>query len=291
MFFSINAQQMFVNDLCCPLIEFYTAIANQDEQFFSTIQELTDLWVKCEKMVSPDWSDLSDLDKKLDLKDIPPNIQKIIQKHFFDKVKRMRRIESKIGNFSIEDRLKNLETGLKAGVYMHVRDLYNTCCTPATFFFIRDYCYSCMFRYNSKGEFNVAYGGITYNARKPNVKVNHWRSPDVVQHLRSSIMTSMDFEDFLNLYAFGRTDFIFADPPYDSDFNSYARNIFDHNDQERLANVLLNTKAKFLLIIKKTPLICNLYKEMNVFPFGKRYRVSFKNRNDQDAEHLCITNY
>lgn len=35
----------------------------------------------------------------------------------------------------------------------------------ANFYFIREYCYGSMFRYNSKGEFNIPYGGMSYNKK------------------------------------------------------------------------------------------------------------------------------
>ncbi len=45
---------------------------------------------------------------------------------------------------------------------------------------------------------------------------------------------------------------MFLDPPYDSEFSDYAGMSFTSDDQVRLANYLYNTKAKFMLVIKKT---------------------------------------
>ena len=88
-------------------------------------------------------------------------------------------------------------------------------------------------------------------------------------------------------------DFIFLDPPYDTEFSTYAKNSFDKDDQARLANYLKNTKAKFMLIIKNTGYIYELYKDngFNIMSFDKKYLVSFMNRNDKKSEHLLITNY
>ena len=54
-----------------------------------------------------------------------------------------------------------------------------------------------------------------------------------------------------------------------------------------------NTKAKFMLIIKNTDFIYNLYnvKGLYIKSFDKKYLVSIKNRNDTNVEHLIITNY
>ena len=84
------------------------------------------------------------------------------------------------------------------------------------------------------------------------------------------------------------------DPPYDSDFNNYSNNTFNRKDQERLAQYLIYTcPAKFMLVIKHTALIEKLYyrKGLYIHRFSKKYMVSFKGRNNRDAEHLLITNY
>ena len=80
---------------------------------------------------------------------------------------------------------------------------------------------------------------------------------------------------------------------YDTEFSTYAQNEFGKNDQIRLANFLKNTNAKFMLIIKNTDFIYNLYnvKGLYIKSFDKKYLVSIKNRNDKNVEHLIITNY
>ena len=48
-------------------------------------------------------------------------------------------------------------------------------------------------------------------------------------------------------------DFVFLDPPYDSEFSTYAQNAFTKEDQERLADYMINEcKAKWMMIIKYT---------------------------------------
>lgn len=70
-------------------------------------------------------------------------------------------------------------------------------------------------------------------------------------------------------------------------------NPFDKKDQERLAEFLKKTKAKFMLVIKNTDFIYNLYNIDGFYikSFDKKYLVSFQNRNKKDVKHLLITNY
>ena len=111
----------------------------------------------------------------------------------------------------------------------------------------------------------------------------------------------MDFEDFFHAHVPEAEDFVFLDPPYDTEFSTYARNEFGKEDQTRLASYLIQEcRASFMLIIKNTDFIRGLYpagratangRALYVSKFDKKYVVSFQDRNDKDVEHLLITNY
>lgn len=122
-------------------------------------------------------------------------------------------------------------------------------------------------------------------------KIEYLQSEELFKHVSATDIYNMDFEDFLNEISPQTGDFIFLDPPYDSDFSTYANNDFTAREQERLAMYLKSTKANFMLVIKNTDFIYNLYKDFNVRSFNKKYLISFQNRNDKNAKHLMITNY
>ena len=164
----------------------------------------------------------------------------------------------------------------------------------ALFFFMRNYAYSGMFRYSSSGEFNVPYGGIAYNSKMLNKKLSYYRSPEVLAHFSRAKIYDLDFEEFLKKVHPQADDFVFLDPPYDSEFSTYAQNAFTKEDQKRLADYLINKcKAKWMMIIKNTDFIYSLYDKegINIRTFDKEYVVSFMNRNDKKVTHLLITNY
>jgi len=88
-------------------------------------------------------------------------------------------------------------------------------------------------------------------------------------------------------------DFIFLDPPYDSDFSDYEGLSFGRNDQVRLANLLDKMQAKFILVIKNTDYIIDLYRprrHLMILDFDKQYTYNVKSRNNRDVNHLIITN-
>ena len=105
---------------------------------------------------------------------------------------------------------------------------------------------------------------------------------------------NLDFEEFLDKANPTEDDFVFLDPPYDSEFSTYAQNEFTREDQERLANYMIHKcKAKWMMIIKNTDFIYGLYNQpgISIKTFDKEYLVSFMNRNDKKVTHLMITNY
>lgn len=149
-----------------------------------------------------------------------------------------------------------------------------------------------MFRYNKKGEFNVPYGGISYNRKDFQKKISYIESDKIRTKLSKTQIYNEDFEKFVEKLNLCSDDFMFLDPPYDTDFSTYDQNCFDKEDQKRLASMLKKTKAKFMLVIKNTEFIYDLYKDnFNISSFDKKYQVSFKNRNEKQVRHLLITNY
>jgi len=151
-----------------------------------------------------------------------------------------------------------------------------------------------MFRYNDDGDFNVPYGGISYNRKSLANALEYYRSEPLQDLFSKTTIENLDFEEFFKLHQPQENDFVFLDPPYDSEFSTYAQNDFGREDQKRLAHYLINEcRAKWMMVIKATPFILSLYENhgLTMKTFDKTYQVSFMNRNDKDVKHLIITNY
>lgn len=204
--------------------------------------------------------------------------------------------------FSDEDLKDNLLTGFTSGYYMYFRDVFNDINlgrieTPsiqykaANFYFIREYCYGSMFRYNAKGEFNIPYGGISYNTKNFKTKIDNMFNKEVETIFKNTDIHCSDFEEFFKNSKLTENDFMFLDPPYDTDFSDYEGKDFTKYDQERLAHSLKKTLAQFILVIKNTDFIYNLYKDnFNILSFDNQYTYNVRSRNERNVEHLLITN-
>ena len=314
VFFDIDNKKCLLNDKSKELIDLYTFIKKRSPSFLKLFNKLINEFESLNVFADRYSENILDLyhskigidvfiskfSSQFDhIAEINHSIfEKELEKNLKSKIARSNALEEKQGKISNEDKIDNIEAALKSAYYMYVRNLYNgqtlsdESKKAALFFFIREYCYSSMFRYNSKGEFNVPYGGISYNRKDIKKKYEYILSDAMRQKLKNCELYNYDFEEFLNMVKPKRDDFIFLDPPYDSDFSTYANNSFDKEEQIRLRNYLTNTKAKILLVIKNTEFIYNLYKDdFKISDFDKKYMVSFMNRNDKDVKHLVVTNY
>jgi DNA adenine methylase len=192
----------------------------------------------------------------------------------------------------------NVEGALRAALYTRLRTDYNTArdAAPsarqaARFLFLREYAYAAMFRFNRRGEFNVPYGGISYNGKSFADRVAHLRSPAVRARLEATRVSCGDFEDFLDGLELRDDDVVFLDPPYDSDFSAYDRRRFGPEDHARLAATVRRLPCRFQLVVKDTPLVRELYCDpgWRVEAFDHTYAWTIKDRNDRRATHLVIT--
>lgn len=325
VYFSMKNKDMLINDKSIELTSLYNNIKYKNKSFVSNLQSLQVAWVGLEKVLDNNIEffnvvyskyKLNKIDKDKLITNIEHFIndnktefksllntnllvhydifEKELLRNISAKLIRMKDLEDKKGNLPAKDIYDNFECGLKGSFYMFIRTLYNKYDNSEYFYFIREYCYSSMFRYNSNGEFNVPYGGISYNRKNFQRKIDYIKSKELQTHFVNTDIYNLDFEEFLDKIKLTKNDFIFLDPPYDTDFSSYVNNTFDKQDQERLADYLINKcPAKFMLVIKNTDFILNLYdkKGLYITSFDKTYMVSFKGRNNRDCEHLLITNY
>lgn len=331
VFTAVNANRYFINDLSSELVALYRNISSTNPVFFEHVNNICASWEmatiffrehlqlikiyrnfregdtdevglknKLKMFVSENETEIDNITKCFGHhKDV---FMKELYHNLARKMLRMRVLEKERNILPENDLYDNIETAIKSGLYMYLRFLYNdktiVDCYPdlhnALFLFIRNYCYSGMFRYNSNGDFNVPYGGIGYNSKTMEKKVNYYRSKALLEKFHDTEIDNLDFEAFLRKHNPKANDFIFLDPPYDSEFSTYAQNAFNADDQRRLANYITNEcKAQWMLIIKNTDFIRSLYEDkgLTIRSFDKTYTVSFMNRNNKKTEHLLITNY
>lgn len=230
--------------------------------------------------------------------------EKMLLASIADKARRIKRIcEKENRNFNEEELKAHFETGIRSGAYLFFRKILNldfnktitlsSAKSAANWYFVREFCYGAMFRFNAKGEFNIPYGGIAYNKKNFRQKAENIFNTSVTTLFKNTEIFNLDFEDFLNKINLQSSDFIFLDPPYDSEFSEYDQSAFTQLDQQRLASFLIKAKAKWMVVIKETDFIRKIYThpKVKILAFDKSYTYNVRGRNDRAVTHLIITNY
>jgi len=313
----------WANDACPELVGLYAAAAAQDPGVIEAIDAVATAWEGLSSVPAL-CEDLADAflagspagvgvaferwrEALLEVVDSAgPPIAKVlelrVERELLAKLDRMRRIERTLGRvLSRADLLANIEGSLRSSFYMSIRSRYNgarlatafDALRYADFFFLREFAYAAMFRFNAAGEFNVPYGGITYNRKTLSSKAALLFGSPARARLGNTELRCQDFEPFLVDARPTAEDFVFVDPPYDSEFSDYDNRPFTSSDQRRLRDNLALTPASVMLVIKDTPGIRALYssERWHVIEADKTYAWTIKSRNDRAATHLTITNY
>ena len=176
-------------------------------------------------------------------------------------------------------------------LYYLLRDMFNNkirkeYSDALLYYFINKTAYSGMIRYNSDGEFNVPYGRYKHLSSQQ-VSFSH------SQLLKRAEIHNVDYSKIFDMC--NVDDFIFLDPPYDCVFSDYGnveyKEGFNEDNHRKLAEDFKNLSCKSLMVIGKTPLTEELYKEFIIDEYKKTYAVNIRNRFKSEAKHIVVANY
>lgn len=153
-------------------------------------------------------------------------------------------------------------------------------------------CFNGLYRVNSKNEFNVPYN--------KKIKINTYDSQNLLSvhtylTINSIKILNEDFETSVKDAKKG--DFVYFDPPYDSDkniFNAYTESGFGKEEQVRLSNVfkkLSNKGVKVMLSNHNSKLINALYKNYNIHLIEAKRNINSDGKKRGKVEEVIITNY
>ena len=153
-------------------------------------------------------------------------------------------------------------------------------------------CFNGLYRVNSNDEFNVPFG------QKNKVNIYDGQNLGIVHcilNFNDVEIMSKDFEEAVATAKKG--DFVYLDPPYDSDtktFNDYTENGFDKNEQIRLAELFkkLSKKGCYVMLSNhKTSLVKELYKDFNIHVIKAQRNINANGKKRGKVEEVIVTNY
>lgn len=119
------------------------------------------------------------------------------------------------------------------------------------FYFLNRTGYNGLCRFNRSGEFNVPFGSykqITYTR-----DFTPYRAAFADWHFSVGDFESIPLQ---------KTDFVYADPPYDVEFTQYSQGGFSWDDQVRTAKWLSRHRGPVILVNQATKRVADLYKDL-----------------------------
>ena len=153
-------------------------------------------------------------------------------------------------------------------------------------------CFNGLYRVNSKNEFNVPFGKKskvnTYDGNNLITVSNYLTMNDIK-------ILNKDFEEAVSYAKKG--DFVYFDPPYDSDnniFTSYTEEGFGKEEQRRLAKVFkeLDQKGVYVMLSNhNTTLINELYKDYHIHVIEAKRNINSNGKKRGKVEEVIITNF
>lgn len=153
-------------------------------------------------------------------------------------------------------------------------------------------CFNGLYRVNSKNEFNVPFGKKnkvnTYEGQNLGIISGYLNYNDIT-------IMSVDFEESVKSAKKG--DFVYFDPPYDSDtstFNSYTEDGFGKEEQKRLAKVFkeLSDRGCYVMLSNhNTKLVNELYKDFIIHVIEAKRNINSNGKKRGKVEEVIITNY
>jgi len=200
-------------------------------------------------------------------------------------------LQIKIGNrLQIYKILKNWKNDAKT--YYYVRDdLWkekDNIVQATRFYYLNKTSFRGMIRYNKNGKFNIPFGNYK---RDPNFE--NLLDSGSEQLLQKTEVFLCDYKDIFTNYN-DTENFIFLDPPYDSEFRNYGKYCFGKEDHIYLSEAFKLTKNRCLLIIGKTDFTFELYKNYIVGEYDKIYSFRiYRNRVGKEINnsHFIVKNF
>ena len=174
--------------------------------------------------------------------------------------------------------------------YYNVRDkmpINNSLDNAKRFYYQRKTCFRGMLRYNKNGKFNIPFG------RYKTINYNDLTNKSYEDLLSRTEILNKGFEYIFENYN-DENNFMFLDPPYDSEFTDYGYCQFGKEEQKKLAEIFKTTKIKCLMVIGKTKFIEELYNGYIVDEYDKKYKFKLyagRVGDEINTKHLVIKNY
>lgn len=218
--------------------------------------------------------------------------------NFYKEVQRCEITPSKMKKY-LEYEGENLRTSGNEGYehYLKIRKRFNKEFSPYDFIFLSRSGFNGMMRFNSKGSWNIPF------CKKPNRFASSYVTKIVNQVTSVSkiiqpepdwLFLNKSFEEIIPFST--ENDLIYCDPPYFGRHVDYY-NGWTEKNEEKLFDLLSNTKAKFILSTwhhnnwRNNDMIEKFWKKFNILTMDHSYHNGGKIENRRTIVEALVCNF
>jgi DNA adenine methylase len=191
------------------------------------------------------------------------------------------------------DLLKEFAQDHSKEKYQKIRDLnpsIETYTSAARFLYLNKTCFNGLYRVNSKGKFNVPYGGEKpYTTIVDEANLNACST--VLVHTKC---TSLDFKEVID--AAQQNDFVYCDPPYlpikKDSFIAYTKEGFGIEEHRALARCLKAAKNRGVHVLasnSNSEATMEIYKDFKIELIPSRHMISCKGDSRTVIKEVLIS--
>lgn len=183
IYFNLEPEKSIINDINENLMTLYRLLKEENKEFRKALDQIADDWDNLSIVAKAVFDDTKqyknniseskikeEIDKLSNDKNLPKLINGqekywgLLSEGLIDKLHRIVGLEVKNGVFNGRDFYAQIVAVTKGAYYYYLRDKFIPSSKEeeiAQFFFIREYCFGSMFRFNSEGKFNIPYGWVS----------------------------------------------------------------------------------------------------------------------------------
>jgi len=220
---------------------------------------------------------------------------RIIKKNVYELIDSLNKIQNEFYNLTTHEEQKSY--------FLHKRKKFNSTNISeieiaSLFIFLNRTCFNGLYRENKKGEFNVPFG------RYKNPKICDEKTlladSELLKNVEILLGDYSEIEKYVNQYTL-----IYFDPPYKplnntSSFNSYVKEAFDNEEQNRLSIFVRNISKKAFFLLSNSDFSAvnpgelyfeKLYEGFSINKVFATRAVNAKASNRGKLSELLIQNY
>ncbi len=215
IYYKLKPKKAIINDIDTNLMTFYKLLKQQNKEFKKILEHIASDWENLSiisdsviTLLRKYKNNIDEIKISKDISSIKRNVKlpklingqedywELLKEGIVNKFRRIINLEVKSGLFDEKDFYRQIVAATKGAYYYYLRDKFlpkNIEQKIAQFYFIREYCFGSMFRFNKAGKFNIPYGGASYNEKSFVNKINYSLSKDVCNLLSNTDIYSLDY--------------------------------------------------------------------------------------------------